>query len=107
MVKPVPLGIMLGLFFGKQIGVFGLTWLTIKLGLAPMPERATWGMLYGLSILCGIGFTMSLFIGSLAFTSVEYINQVRISVLLGSLVSAVVGYLILFRATADSQNGAL
>ena len=63
----VPLGIALGLFIGKQVGVFGLCWLAIKLKLASLPKGMSWGSLYGTAALCGIGFTMSLFIGSLAF----------------------------------------
>jgi NhaA family Na+:H+ antiporter len=97
--ESVPLGIVLGLFFGKQLGVFGLTWLAIKLGIAKLPEQATWMTVYGVSILCGIGFTMSFFIGSLAFTEPEYMNQVRLAVLLASLIAAIVGYLVLLLAT--------
>ncbi|MHC4917258.1 MAG: Na+/H+ antiporter NhaA, partial [Planctomycetota bacterium] len=67
LVEPVTLGISLGLFLGKQLGVFGLIWLTIRTGLAPMPEGVSWRQLYGVSLLCGVGFTMSLFVGSLAF----------------------------------------
>jgi NhaA family Na+:H+ antiporter len=101
--EPVPLGIVLGLFVGKQVGVFGFTWLTIKLGFAELPDKATWWTIYGVAILCGVGFTMSLFIGALAFTEAEYMNQVRLGVLLGSFVSAIVGYLILLIATAKSE----
>jgi NhaA family Na+:H+ antiporter len=91
---PVPLGIMLGLFVGKQLGVFGMCWLGIKLGIARMPERLNWSQLYGVAILCGVGFTMSLFIGSLAFEAGSpYINQDRLGILCGSLVSALAGYL--------------
>jgi len=101
--ESVPLGIVLGLFFGKQLGVFGLTWLAIKLGIAKLPEGATWITVYGVSILCGIGFTMSFFIGSLAFTEPEYMNQVRLAVLLASLLAAIVGYLVLFLATKKPE----
>lgn len=97
--EPVPLGIILGLFIGKQIGVFGLSWLAVKLGLARLPDNTNWLQLYGVSILCGIGFTMSLFIGSLAFTNEAYMNEVRLGVLLGSIISAIVGYLILLAAS--------
>ncbi|KHD07662.1 pH-dependent sodium/proton antiporter [Candidatus Thiomargarita nelsonii] len=100
--EPVPLGIVLGLFLGKQLGVFGFTWLIIKLGFAELPDRATWLTLYGVSILCGVGFTMSLFIGGLAFTEPAYMNQVRLGVLVGSFVAAIVGYLILLMATAGT-----
>ena len=91
----LPFGIALGLFLGKQIGVFGATWLTIKLGLSRMPDGTTWPQIYGASLLAGIGFTMSLFIGTLAFNGLEQAAQVRIGVLGGSLVSAIVGYLVL------------
>jgi len=103
LLEPVPLGIMLGLFIGKQLGVFGFAWLTIKLGLAPLPENANWMSLYGVSVLCGVGFTMSLFIGGLAFTDAEYMTQVRLSVLLGSFLSAIVGYIILLIAIAKQE----
>ncbi|RKZ90454.1 MAG: Na+/H+ antiporter NhaA [Candidatus Parabeggiatoa sp. nov. 1] len=103
--EPVPLGIVLGLFVGKQLGVFGFTWLTIKLGIAQLPERATWGTIYGVATLCGVGFTMSFFIGSLAFANANaaYMDQVRLAVLLGSFISAIMGYMILFIATAKSD----
>lgn len=91
----LPLGIALGLFIGKQIGVFGATWLAVKLGLSRMPEGTSWPQIYGVSLLAGIGFTMSLFIGTLAFGAPEQAAQVRIGVLGGSLISAVAGYLVL------------
>ncbi len=93
----VPVGIALGLIIGKQLGVFGLCWLGIKLGIAKLPDKVDWLMLYGVSILCGIGFTMSLFIGSLAFEDANspYLYQDRIGILMGSFVSAVLGYFVL------------
>ncbi len=93
----VPLGIALGLFLGKQIGVFGLCALAIKLKWADMPRGMSWLSLYGTSVLCGVGFTMSLFIGSLAFESsgVDMIFDERLGIIVGSLFSGVVGYLIL------------
>lgn len=94
-VEPVKLGISLGLFVGKQIGVFGMLWLCIKLSIAPMPEGANWRQLYGVSLLCGIGFTMSLFIGSLAFEHSTFDAPIRLGVLTGSIVCACVGYLVL------------
>ncbi|MCK5716483.1 MAG: Na+/H+ antiporter NhaA [Thiomargarita sp.] len=103
LLEPVPLGIILGLFLGKQVGVLGFTWITIKLGFAELPDRATWMTLYGISILCGIGFTMSLFIGSLAFTDPAYVNEVRLAVLLASFMAAILGYLILFMATTKPK----
>ena len=95
----VPLGIMLGLTLGKFIGVFGLSFLGIKMGWTKLPEGMSWGSLAGVSVLCGVGFTMSLFIGSLAFEGggLPYDGSERLGVLLGSGVSAVVGYLILHR----------
>ncbi len=98
LLEPVPLGISLGLFLGKQVGVFLVVWLLVMLGLARRPSGATWGMLYGASILTGIGFTMSLFIGTLAFEHDAGFNfeaAVRLGVLAGSLLSAVVGYIIM------------
>jgi NhaA family Na+:H+ antiporter len=93
-LDPVPLGVLLGLVVGKQIGVFGFSFTCIKLGIASMPERATMLQLYGVSTLCGVGFTMSLFIGMLAFehTGGDYLITHRIGILLGSLISAVLGY---------------
>lgn len=93
----VPLGIALGLFAGKQAGVFGFAWLAIRLGWARLPEGSDWLMLYGVAVLTGIGFTMSLFIGSLAFEhgGFEFGAATRIGVLTGSLASALAGYSLL------------
>jgi NhaA family Na+:H+ antiporter len=95
--EPIPVGVALGLFLGKQLGVFGFAKLCIKLGLARMPEGATWLSLYGTSVLCGIGFTMSLFIGTLAFDQSMQIQGIsaRLGILTGSFLSAVSGYLLL------------
>ena len=82
---------------GKQIGVFTPLWLAIRSGLVPMPQGATLAQLYGVCVLCGIGFTMSLFIGGLAFATLEYAAEVRLGVLGGSLLSAAVGYALLRR----------
>ncbi len=96
LVAPVTLGVALGLFFGKQIGVFAFAWVAIRMKWAEMPAQATWMQLYGVAALCGIGFTMSLFIGLLAFTESDILPaQVKIGVLAGSLASALVGALIL------------
>lgn len=90
----VTLSIILGLFFGKQLGIFSITWATIKLGFATLPKGTNFKQFYGVSIICGIGFTMSLFIGELAFVGhSEYINHIKIGVLVGSFVSAIVGAL--------------
>ena len=92
LLAPVPLGVALGLFAGKQVGVFAFAALAIRLKLADLPAHATWAQLYGVALLCGIGFTMSLFIGHLAFSASEALqDQVKIGVLAGSLVSALAG----------------
>lgn len=93
----VPLGIALGLFVGKQVGVFGLCWIAIKFKLTSLPKGMSWTSLYGIAALCGIGFTMSLFIGSLAFeeTGVNLMFDERLGIVLGSIASGIVGYLIL------------
>lgn len=96
MFEPLPIAIAAGLFIGKQLGVFGAIWLTIRAGLAPRPDRARWAELYGASVLCGIGFTMSLFIGALAFpSSPEDVEAAKVGTLAGSLLSAVLGYAVL------------
>lgn len=96
---PVPLGIALGLFVGKQVGVFGCCWIAIKLGVATRPKDMSWGGLYGIAALCGIGFTMSLFISSLAFegSDIKLIFDERLGILAGSVMSGVIGYLVLRR----------
>ncbi len=100
LLYPVPLGILCGLFFGKQIGVFLFSYLSIKFKIAEMPTKSNWSKLYGIGILTGIGFTMSLFVGNLAFyDSLEYINGVKIGVLTGSLLSAIMGYFLLLIVT--------
>jgi NhaA family Na+:H+ antiporter len=103
-VAPLPLGIAAGLFVGKQIGVFGATYALVKLGFARLPHGANWMMIWGLSMLAGIGFTMSLFIGSLSFTGEAEMNLVRLGVMLGSVLSAVAGYIVLRRATGATAS---
>ena len=90
----VPMGIAAGLLVGKTVGVFGLTWLAVKTGLAALPTGANWGQVMGVAILCGIGFTMSLFVGSLAFLpgSSEYAGMDRMGILTGSILAALIGY---------------
>ena len=95
LLEPVPLGIAAGLFPGKMIGILGATWLAVSAGLAQKPAGATWAQIAGLAVLGGIGFTMSLFIGMLAFPDPAHAGQLRLGVLAGSLLSAVVGYLVL------------
>ena len=93
LLEPLPLGIALGLFLGKQVGVFLMTWVGVGTGIAQRPAGASWGQLYGASVLAGVGFTMSLFIGTLAYEGIDKASAVRIGVLSGSLASALVGYL--------------
>jgi NhaA family Na+:H+ antiporter len=96
LMQPVTLGCALGLFLGKQIGVFGSVWLAVKLGLARRPSGTSWPQLYGMALLCGIGFTMSLFIGLLAFGDAGAMqDQTKIGVLAGSLLSAITGWAVL------------
>lgn len=94
-LQPIPLGVALGLFLGKQFGVFGFSWLAVRAGICAKPEGASWAQLYGVAIVTGIGFTMSLFIGGLAFAGEEQAAAVRLGVLAGSLLSALVGYAVL------------
>jgi NhaA family Na+:H+ antiporter len=97
---PVTLGVALGLFLGKQIGVFAFTWLAVRMNWADCPEDANWGQVYGASILCGVGFTMSLFIGLLAFPNAPILQgEVKLGVLTGSLLSAVMGAVVLAQAS--------
>jgi NhaA family Na+:H+ antiporter len=106
LLSPVPLGIALGLFFGKQIGVFGFAWLAIKLRWAKLPEKVNWFGLYGVAALCGIGFTMSLFISSLAFEhlgSALALND-RLGILSGSLLAGLTGYFILRMAFSKNKK---
>ena len=99
LLNPVPLGIVLGLFFGKQIGVFVLSYFAVRLRIADKPNNSTWPTFYAVSILTGIGFTMSLFVGNLAFANnIEYIDGVKIGVLTGSLLSTIFGYILLWLA---------
>jgi NhaA family Na+:H+ antiporter len=105
LLAPVPLGIALGLFIGKQAGIFGASWLAIRGGFCRLPEGTSWPQLYGVAVLGGIGFTMSLFIGTLAFADPERAVEARAGVLAGSLMSAAVGYLVLVRACGRSIAG--
>jgi len=100
LLAPVPLGILCGLFFGKQIGVLLFSYVSIKLKFAEAPNNSNWLSLYGVSILTGIGFTMSLFVGNLAFVeNAQYMDGVKIGVLTGSLLSTVFGYVILLMSS--------
>ena len=104
----VSLGIILGLFFGKQIGIFGMILLARLLRIAQLPPGATWGQVYGVALLCGIGFTMSLFIGTLAFEhgNFDMLSTVKMGVLIGSAVSAVAGLLVLHLALPKARDQA-
>ena len=96
LMNPVPLGILCGLFFGKQFGVFIFSYVSIKLKFAEMPNDSDWLKLYGVGVLTGIGFTMSLFVGNLAFVdTTQYLSGVKIGVLLGSLASTLFGYMLI------------
>ena len=100
LMLPVPLGILIGLFVGKQLGVMLFSYISVKLKVAQMPDNSTWMSLYGVSILTGIGFTMSLFVGNLAFAeNTQYIDGVKIGVLTGSLLSTIFGYFLLLLTT--------
>lgn len=105
LLAPLPLGIALGLLIGKQLGIVGFAWLAVRTGLAKLPDGVGWAKVHGLSLLAGIGFTMSLFIGNLAFTDAAQIDAVKIGVLSGSLIAAIAGFLLL-RATLPQETAA-
>lgn len=94
-VAPLPLGIALGLLIGKQIGIMALCYVGVKIGICKLPTGVTWKQIYGVACLCGIGFTMSLFIGTLAFSDPDMLNAVRLGVLMGSISSAIIGFVVL------------
>ena len=107
LLSPLPLGIALGLLIGKQLGIVGFAWIAVKAGIASLPDNVGWRQIHALSLLAAIGFTMSLFIGNLAFADPAQVDAVKIGVLSGSLIAAVAGYLLL-RATlpsADADSG--
>jgi NhaA family Na+:H+ antiporter len=105
LMKPVTLGCLLGLFVGKQIGVFGFTFIAVKLGAARKPAGTSWAQLYGMTLLCGIGFTMSLFIGLLAFGEAGPLQeQTKIGVLAGSVISALAGWAVLRFGSVSSDK---
>jgi Na+:H+ antiporter, NhaA family len=105
LTSPLSLGITLGLVLGKQIGIFTSAWIAVKSGLAAMPARANIYHLYGGSILCGIGFTMSLFIADLAFGRAEMLDTAKVSILAGSLISFIVGMAVLLAASRPRRKG--
>jgi Na+:H+ antiporter, NhaA family len=98
LAAPLTFGILIGLFIGKQLGIFGATWLAVRSGLSPKPDHASWMQIYGVALLCGIGFTMSLFIGSLSFSDPALQDRIRLGVIVGSALSAIVGVVVLRRA---------
>ena len=104
LAAPLPLGVAAGLFVGKQVGIFGSIWLAVRLGIASRPGGASWTQIYGVALLCGIGFTMSLFIGNLAFADEHAVDAVKIGVLAGSIVSAVAGFAVLRVAHREERN---
>ncbi|MBU6234522.1 MAG: Na+/H+ antiporter NhaA [Alphaproteobacteria bacterium] len=106
LLHPVTLGIGAGLFIGKQIGIFGSVWLCVKAGICHMPTRASWLQVYGMAVLCGIGFTMALFVGGLAFEGHGMDANVRLGVMAGSVLSALAGYGILCIAAPRSYEEA-
>jgi NhaA family Na+:H+ antiporter len=109
LLNPITLGIALGLFVGKQVGIFGACWLAIKSGITTLPKGSTWTQLYGVCLLCGVGFTMSLFIGSLAFENLgrDYNDSVKLGVLLGSLLSAVLASIVLIKFGRQPEHGSV
>jgi len=104
LMHPLPAGIACGLFFGKQIGIFGTAWIAIRCGFAKMPSGGSWGQLYGVALIAGIGFTMSLFIGSLAYDREGYMELVRLGVISGSLLSGICGLAVLYFSTRASSD---
>jgi Na+:H+ antiporter, NhaA family len=108
LLSPLPLGIAAGLFLGKQIGIFAAIWVSVTLGFAQKPRGATWQQIYGVSVLCGIGFTMSLFIGLLAFASdLALVEDAKIGVIAGSFASGVIGFVILWLSASERNAAAV
>jgi NhaA family Na+:H+ antiporter len=106
-LHPVPVGVAAGLFIGKQLGVFIFCWLAIALGITKLPEGVNWWGLYGTALLCGVGFTMSLFIGSLAFeqTDAKLLFDERLGIIMGSVISGTSAYLVLHWSLAKNDTG--
>ena len=105
LLAPLPLGIALGLLVGKQVGIFGLAWVAVKMRLATLPENVGWRQVHAVSLLAAIGFTMSLFIGNLAFADPAQVDAVKLGVLSGSLIAAVAGYVLLRRSLPSVSAG--
>jgi NhaA family Na+:H+ antiporter len=104
LVDPVSFGIIAGLVLGKQAGIFVFTWIVVKAGLANLPAGVRWGHLYGVSILAGIGFTMSLFIGDLAFEDQALWDSAKLGILAASIVSGIFGYAVLREVTSSEEG---
>jgi NhaA family Na+:H+ antiporter len=105
LLDPLPVAIAAGLVVGKQVGIFSVVWLADKTGFAPRPANANWAEIWGVSILCGIGFTMSLFIGGLAFPDQPMlIEEAKIGILTGSAISAVLGFAVLMMTTKHTPQ---
>ena len=100
----ISLGIILGLFFGKQLGIMFFSWLAVRLGKTTLPEGISWSQIWGVSILAGVGFTMSIFISDLAFNSAVFISQAKIAIISASLLSGVAGFLILSRVLGHKNK---
>jgi NhaA family Na+:H+ antiporter len=106
LVSPISLGIVLGLLVGKQLGIFGAVWLTVQLGVAKRPDGTNWWHVYGVALVAGIGFTMSLFVAGLAFSDPTMFRSARLSVVVGSLLSAAAGVAILRFASRTRREAA-
>lgn len=106
LLDPVPLSIALGLLIGKQLGIFSFSWLAVKIKLATLPNDITWRQLYGMAIICGIGFTMSIFIGNLAYNTINQDLAVlnKLGVLVGSTLAALIGYMFLYYNTSSAHR---
>ncbi|MCF6282065.1 MAG: Na+/H+ antiporter NhaA [Candidatus Polarisedimenticolaceae bacterium] len=104
LLTPLTFGVVLGLFLGKQVGIFGMTWLAVRLGISRLPEGVSWMHVYGVALLAGIGFTMSLFITSLAFADADLLAAARFAIIIGSLISAAVWLLVLRSAATPVRK---
>ena len=98
------IGIIAGLFIGKQLGVFGASWLAVKIGIAELPSTVNFRQIYGGAILCGIGFTMSIFISEISFSDPAFLTSAKVSVLIGSFISGVVGMIFLSGLPAPRER---
>jgi NhaA family Na+:H+ antiporter len=108
LLSPVSLGIALGLFIGKQLGISAAVWASVRLGIADLPQGSTMKQIYGVSLLCGIGFTMALFVANLAFIDPAHLNEAKLAILLGSTISAIAGSIVLRRSlTAPLPTSAI